>query len=284
MKILITGGGGYLGAALLPLFAGEEINILDMRMPEFTMSEDKYRFFQGSITDRNLVKEAAMGVDIVVHLAGIAGVEACRKMPIESEKVNVEGMKILLEAAKDADKILFTSSSVVYGNMKERIDENKVPAPNSLYGEQKLKAEALLINSGIDYTIIRPSNLYGPSPIIPDKYLIHRMAMDGIRKGQIWVSSAELMRNFIHVRDSARAIKHLLESEIKGEIFNLGHVDMKLIEIAELIKKSFEGRGKAVKIVADSQKEEEALAYSWQKLNGLVLPLKSALRKGSMRL
>lgn len=267
MRVLVTGGSGYLGTALLPLLKGYELRILDINPPATHLDDVEYTFFHGSLTDAERVKEAAEDAEAVIHLAGIAGVDICERNQELSEKVNVKGTDAILKEAKSAEKFLFVSSSAVYGLMEGNIDEETQTNPINTYGKHKLKAEELVKNSGTDYIILRPSNLYGASSLIPEKYAIHKMIGDALRTETITVSYGNLMRNFIHVRDCAKAISMLMKSEIKNKTYNIGDFDIKLFEIANKIAEEISLLyGKRVRVYVKNRDEKQPLHYSWQKL------------------
>ena len=241
----------------------------------------EYTFFRGSLTDTGMVKKAVKDVKAVIHLAGIAGVDACERNPELSEKVNVKGTETVLKEAKSAEKFLFVSSSAVYGKMEGDIDEEKPPNPINTYGKHKLQAEKLVRDSGTDYIILRPSNLYGASPLIPEKYAIHNMIKDALKTGTITVSYGNLMRNFIHVRDCAMAISMLIRSKIKNETFNVGDFDIKLFDMANKIAREIEVlNGKNINIDVKSWEEKDILLYSWEKLRDAGFSPEISVEKG----
>ncbi len=276
MKIAITGGSGYWGSALIRVMSGHEISVLDMNPPYFEVNA----FFKGTVTDRSILKDALRGADAVVHMAAIAGVSVCEENPELSRKVNVEGTRAVVEEMPDEAFLIFISSSAVYGDMKGIIREDTEANPKNTYGRHKLEAENIVRESGIRHAILRPSNLYGASPLIPLKYAVHRMVGDAVDKGKIHISDWNLMRNFIHVKDASKAIEHILEMDEEC-LCNLGDVDINLGKMAEIVKRTVtKVHGKDISIDVEKYSEEIRFEYSWKALGETGFMPKIPLEKG----
>lgn len=156
--ILITGGTGFIGTALIKrlLEAGEEIRLLKLYSEKTDLPVAEV--LDGDILDPDSLKEAVKGVDKIVHLAGVVSYT----MPKEQLfKINVEGTKNMLAACSKVKRFVFASSVSVYGPRKGLITEDTPTMPMNDYGSSKLEAEEAVLESGLNYVIVRMAPIYG---------------------------------------------------------------------------------------------------------------------------
>ena len=170
VKVLITGGAGYIGTSLIPqvLKEGYEVTVFDnlihggnQLLPFF--SNKNFKFVKGDIRDKNKLKEVVRGQNIIIHLAAIVGFPACRMNPKLAEEVNVQGTINLIDVCDKNQIIFYGSTGSNYGAVTEICTETTPLNPLSLYGETKTKAEQLLLkrNNTIAY---RFATAFGVSP------------------------------------------------------------------------------------------------------------------------
>ena len=137
LRFLITGGLGHIGSKLIREYAKrqdiEMIRILDnlstQRYPslfDLPKTHVRFEFIEGDITNINIVKNAVEEIDVVMHFAAITDAREAMKIPVETERINFEGTKVVLEAATNAGvkKFLFPSTTSVYGDAEGEVDEN----------------------------------------------------------------------------------------------------------------------------------------------------------------
>lgn len=238
-KILVTGGAGFIGSNLIPLLIKKDyfVTVLD------NLSSGKienlnnvrhcsnFKFIYGDIRNRTDVSNALNEVDTVVHLAALIDVSESVKNPVLTHDVNVTGtLNILNEAVKkDVKKIVFASSTSVYGEAKTLpITENIPLYPISPYAASKAASEAYLTAFSDCYNIetiaLRFFNVYGPrnenSPYsgVITKFL--RKALDN--QSLLIEGDGEQNRDFIHVNDIVRGLISSVEaSNLKKDVFNL---------------------------------------------------------------
>ncbi len=172
-KILITGAAGFIGSHLVEhlLDNGVRANELRLLIPKKeslkNLPKKDFEILRGDIRNVNDVKKAVNGVEIIYHLAALIVKKEYSKK--DYFDVNTDGTKNLIKLAnkRKLKKFIFFSSVAIYGlpickgDMKN-IDENSPKSPCEVYGESKLKAEEILINSKLPYAIIRPTSVYGP--------------------------------------------------------------------------------------------------------------------------
>ena len=174
MKILVTGGAGFIGSHLVDrlLALGHEVTAVDNLVNGSTdnlkeaVQNKAFKFIQGDILDPRVCAESASGVETVYHLACL-GVRHSLHSPLENHRVNAEGTLQVLEACKGRRlKFFYISTSEIYGKTDQfPISENALPRPTTIYGASKLVGELYTQayqQLGLHVTILRIFNNYGP--------------------------------------------------------------------------------------------------------------------------
>ncbi len=236
MKILITGGSGFIGSHIVEHFqkSAEEIRVLDNYRTGYAKNLTGFNahVIQGSITDRALCREAVQGVDYIFHMAALVSVPESMSKPCECVDINVHGLLNVLEEASAAGvkKIVFASSAAVYGdNPTVPKIETMAPEPKSPYAITKLDGEYYLElyrrEGKIQSASIRFFNVFGPRqdpkgayaaavPIFMEKALRH----DDISI----FGDGGATRDFIYVKDIVGALAFAAQNDIHGT-FNAGY-------------------------------------------------------------
>ncbi|HEX7579050.1 MAG TPA: NAD(P)-dependent oxidoreductase [Thermoanaerobaculia bacterium] len=238
MRVLVTGGAGYIGSTLVPLLlaAGHRVRVVDALLhggepllPVF--ADPAFEFVHSDLTAAGTVQAAVSGMDAVVHLAAIVGDPACARQPERAKAVNLDASLALLAAARDAGtkRFVFASTCSNYGRMKDPstlVDENSELAPVSLYAETKVAMErALLAERGLAASPLRFATVYGVSARMRFDLTVNEFTMEMLTKGKLIVFGEQFWRPYIHVRDAARALALVLsapESAVGGRVFNVG--------------------------------------------------------------
>jgi len=236
MKIIVTGGAGFVGSHLVELLVSKKhfpiivdnLNSgLYSNIKKFVDSK-KAKFVKCDI--RNFKKVIQLPkADAIIHLAAIASVVESIDNPIYVNDVNVTGTLNILEFCrkKKIKKLVFTSSAAIYGDYEKKIIETSPTIPTTVYGSTKLTGEQYCkIYSnlfGINITLLRPFNIYGPRQ--NDSYAgVITKFMDKLNenKSPIIFGNGEQTRDFIHVDDVARAFYSALKYKKKEyDVFNL---------------------------------------------------------------
>src|SRR3972149_5564576 len=207
MNILVTGGAGYVGTALIPqlLEKGHRVKVIDNLMyggdsllPFF--KDKRFEFIMGDIRNRDDLKKAVSKADIIIHLAAIVGYPACRKQPQLAEEVNVQGTKNLISILSKDQFVIYSSTGSNYGSVDEVCTEETPLNPLSLYGQTKTIAETLLLerNGTIGY---RFATAFGVSGRLRLDLLINDFVNRALKQKYIVVYERKFMRTFIHVCD-----------------------------------------------------------------------------------
>lgn len=240
MKILVTGGAGFMGSHLVDRLVGEhEVTVLDSLVNGKTGNLNrKAEFVEGDVRNDRLVGEIIGGMDLVYHLAAQISVQKSMKNPSETMEVNVEGTKNLVKNLPRNARFVYFSSAAVYGEQKEfPIKENSRLNSLSPYSESKIMAERLCKP---DHIILRPFNAYGPrqDPESPYSGVISKFIGNAKQERDLKIYGDGLQtRDFIHVRDVVSAAI-LLGTQNHGGTYNLGTgKETRILDLAKIVLK-----------------------------------------------
>lgn len=235
MKILVTGGAGFIGSAIVPKLQSENHDVyvfdnLSFGNRAFIDVIDDH-FFLGDIRDAEAVSKAVQVImpDVIIHLAAVHFIPYCNEHPFESSDINIRGTMNVLDAAKNAEnlnKIIFASTAAVYPISDNAVSETDEKRPLDIYGLSKLAGEQLMqkfyFETKIDTICCRFFNAFGPNEtnphLIPE---IERQLRDGHRT--ISLGNLTPKRDFIHTHDMANAVLAMINLKNTGyDTFNLG--------------------------------------------------------------
>jgi UDP-glucose 4-epimerase len=257
MRVLITGGAGFIGSHLCDAFVskGNDVTILDNLS---TGSESNIAHLkgiikvnQGDIRNKDLVEKLISGSDLVLHMAAALGVNNILNNPIDSMSTNFFGSEIVLNAANKFDKrIVIASTSEIYGKSKDQpINEGSdriIGTPQKLrwtYSDAKAleeaMAHALFLTQGLKVTTLRFFNTVGPRQTGKYGMVIPRLIGSAVRNEPLEVFGSGLQtRVFCHVLDAVQAVISILEVQNTiGEVFNVGGKgEISILDLARLIK------------------------------------------------
>ncbi|MEW6593038.1 MAG: NAD-dependent epimerase/dehydratase family protein [Candidatus Hadarchaeota archaeon] len=239
MKVLVTGGCGFVGSNLVDLLMerGHSVTVLDNLSNggrdniKAHLKSKNFRFIKGDILGRK-AEDALSGVDAVAHEAAIISVPFSIKKPELTHKINVDGTRHLLEASADAGvkRFVYASSCAVYGDQKKMpISEDAPLRPLSPYAESKLAAEKSCIGfykrQGLSTVCLRYFNIYGPRQSGGEYAGVMIKFMERLKNNEppIIYGDGKQTRDFVYVGDVAEATLLALECETKGgEVVNIG--------------------------------------------------------------
>ena len=250
--VLITGGAGYVGAALAPklVAAGYRVKVLDTCwyggdvFP--TLSGDpRFSLIVGDIRDPHMVRQATEGCSDVIHLACISNDPSYDLDPALGEDVNFRAFEPLVSAAKEAgvNRFIYASSSSVYGVKEElHVTEDLPLEPLTDYSKFKAQCEPLLLSYANDTfvtTVVRPATVCGYSPRQRLDVVVNILVNHAVNRGTIRVFGGTQYRPNLHIDDMCDAYLAILAApaeKVQCEIFNIGGINHTVREIAEIVQ------------------------------------------------
>jgi nucleoside-diphosphate-sugar epimerase len=260
-RILVTGGCGYIGSALVPYLLDDsgvdEVVMFDSLVTGSPANlagsvTDELTFRRGDIREYGDVESATRDVDTVIHLAAITGAASTHDRRAETFAVNRDGTENVLTAAGKfgIDNVVVASSCNNYGRAASTdIDEDTPQNPLNPYAESKVAAEELLAEAvdeyGFDGTALRMSTNYGWSPGVRFNLVVNHFVFRGLTNRPLTVyGDGSNWRPFIHVRDAARAYAQAaLEPESWARaVYNVGSNDAnyRISEIAKIVREELD--------------------------------------------
>jgi nucleoside-diphosphate-sugar epimerase len=278
MRVLVTGGAGYIGCVLVPqlLENGYQVRVLDDLMYNGTgllphFRNPRFDFVKGDIRDVEIVGDAMRGCDIIIHLAAVVGFPACRKYPDLAQTVNVEGTQVISRVAGRERLVLFGSTGSNYGALVDEICTEETPLhPLSLYGKTKTAAEQYLLenNSTIAY---RFATAFGLSPRMRLDLLVNDFVYTALKSRYLVIYESHFMRTFIHVYDIACSFLFAIENadSMLGQVYNVGSETMNYskLQVCEMIRKKIDYYLHQADIGEDLDKRNYQVSY--KKISGL---------------
>jgi UDP-glucose 4-epimerase len=255
MKVLITGGAGFIGSHLCERLTNERVsvtildNLSSGSQKNILHLNKKLQVFEGDIRDKKLVDSLTEKNDLIIHLAASLGVNKILDNPIEAISVNLHGSEIVLNsAAKFNKRIFIASTSEIYGkNLKQPLsesDDRVIGAPQKFrwtYSDAKALEEAhahyLYMSRNLDVTTIRFFNTVGPRQTGKYGMVIPRMVNAALSNSPLFVyGDGKQSRVFCHVTDAVSGVLKLVDRiDVSGEVFNIGGKNE--INIEDLAKK-----------------------------------------------
>jgi nucleoside-diphosphate-sugar epimerase len=249
VRILVTGGAGYIGSVLVPMLLaeGHSVTVLDNFMYRQASLLDccyqKQLFvIRGDVRDSGLVSKLVSQSDAILPLACLVGAPLCAKDPETATAVNFEAVKRISTLASPQQVLIFPSTNSGYGVGEEGLfcDENTPLRPISLYGRLKVDVESFLLERGNCVTF-RFATLFGISPRMRLDLLVNDFTYRAVNDRCVVLFEPHFKRNYLHVRDAACAFIHALNKyeDMKGRPYNVGLSDANLskLELCEVIRK-----------------------------------------------
>ena len=260
MKVLITGGLGLIGHNVVVYLTrlGHDVAVIDnltnygvipQRELDYLIQQRRAKFplavrcYRDDIANADAVNSIIAGEqpDIIIHMASFPRQKVVNANPGLGARVMIEGLINLLESSKNhqVKRFVYISSSMVYGDFQDDVREDAVCRPQGQYGIMKLAGESLVKDyqrrGGFDYTIIRPSAVYGPLDV--EDRVISRFMMQALRGGWLNVNGATETLDFTYVDDAAEGIANAsLVDQTKNRTYNItkSH-SVTLLQAAEMI-------------------------------------------------
>ncbi len=239
--VLVTGGAGYLGSILCPtlLQAGYRVRVVDSFFFDQASLMDccankNFEVVRGDVRDEKTIAKALQGVDYVIPLAALVGAPLCKMDPLATKTINLGAVEMLIGLTNKDQRILYptTNSGYGVGEQGKFCTEESPLKPISLYGETKVAAERAILDRGNAITF-RLATVFGASPRMRIDLLVNEFVYRAVKDRAIVVFEGHFKRNFIHIRDVARAFIHGMENfdKMKNEPYNVGLSDANLSKL-----------------------------------------------------
>ena len=249
MKILVTGGAGYIGSILVPMLLneGHEVTVLDNFMYKQTSLLDccynkKLTIINADVRDKGAIKKLLETPDAIFPLACLTGAPLCAKEPLGARSINFDAIKSIEETRSKNQVIIFPTTNSGYGIGEKGIfcTEETPLRPVSLYGKYKVEIEKYLLDSKNCMTF-RFATVFGTSPRMRLDLLVNDFTYRAFYDRFLVLFEAHFKRNYLHVRDAARAFIHGLKNfeSMRGEAYNVGlsETNLSKLQLCEEIKK-----------------------------------------------
>jgi nucleoside-diphosphate-sugar epimerase len=246
-KVLITGGAGYLGSVITELLLQDwrEITILDNMMYNQTSlinfsHYDNFKFINGDVRDKELLKELVLQNDVIIPLAAIVGFPACERDKELATQINYEHVKFICDIANETNKkVVYPNTNSGYGiGENGECTEDSPLNPISHYGKTKVEAEKEVL--GIGGISLRLATVFGTSPRMRMDLLVNEFVYKALTDKSIVLFEKKFVRNFIHIRDVALVFRKMINQyeQWGGMVFNVGLSEANLTkeQLCEAIK------------------------------------------------
>jgi nucleoside-diphosphate-sugar epimerase len=250
-NVLVTGGAGYVGSALVPklLDAGHTVTVLDLcifghEALEAVRSHPNLTEIKGDLRDPETVAQALQGRDAVIHLACISNDPSFELDPVLGKSINLDSFRPLVRAAKAAKvkRFIYASSSSVYGIKDGEVTEDLPREPLTDYSKFKAMCEDILEEErepGFVTLTIRPATVCGYAPRQRLDVIVNILTNHAVNTGRVKVFGGDQLRPNIHIADMVEVYLlalRLPDEAIDGKIFNAGYENYSVHQLAEMVR------------------------------------------------
>ena len=290
-KILITGGGGYIGSMLTTelLRLGHEVTVIDLLKYDkgsldHLYYEKKFTFINDDIRNLNLLKKIIYKNEFVIPLAALVGAPLCKKNKKDAISINYESIKKILQTLKTKQKLIYltTNSGYGIGEKNKFCNEESPLKPISLYGQTKCDAENE-VRKFKNTISFRLATVFGASYRMRSDLLVNNFVQRAVNENFIDIFEPNFRRNFIHIRDVVGGIIFSIKNfnRLKSDVYNLGlsSANITKIELAKKIKKQIKNlKIETVKNRSDPDKRDYFVSNAKIEKKGFVA--KTSLDRG----
>lgn len=240
-NILITGGAGYLGSMLVPelLKLGNKVTVLDNFMfAQNSLLEccayENFDVIRGDARDEDVLRPLLKKADYIIPLAALVGAPLCKRDNIGTVTTNRDAVAFITKLASKEQRIIMPTTNSGYGIGQKGVycTEETPLNPISLYGKAKVEAEKIVLERGNSISL-RLATVFGMAPRMRIDLLVNDFTYRAVKDRFVVVFEGHFKRNYIHIRDVARAFIHAIENfdTMKNEPYNVGLSDANLSKL-----------------------------------------------------
>ena len=248
-KILITGGGGYVGSMLATKLVslGHQVTVLDlMKYDKGSLNHlyynKNFRLIKEDVRNKKVLKSLIKKNEFIIPLAALVGAPLCDKFKKEAISVNHTSIKHLVSLSSKKNKIIFLTTNSGYGIGKKNkfCDEKSPLKPISLYGKTKCDAEEEVSKSH-NFICFRLATVFGFSYRMRTDLLVNNFVFKSVKRKKLTIFEPHFRRNFIHIRDVVSGVIFAIKNfdQLKSNVYNLGlsTANISKLKLAKKIKK-----------------------------------------------
>ena len=231
MRILITGGAGYLGSKLTETLLSQGHNVIIYDNLFFGskgvvpfLDNPKYKFIKSTIKNFGLIETVIKEVEYIIHLAAIVGEPSCKQYESSVYGVNTGATNWISECAYNYDiPLLFLSTCSNYGKTDKVVTEDSPLDPLGLYADSKIQAEKVVLEN--EYLVLRMSTLFGVSYRVRYDITINDFVYQYYRDKLLKVYGEDTWRPYLHIEDACNMIVQSMDKDLRG-VYNVGFNDL----------------------------------------------------------
>ena len=290
-KILITGGGGYVGSMLSTALVdmGHQVTVIDLMKYEkgslnHLYYNKNFKLIKKDVRDKNLLKSLVKKNEYIIPLAALVGAPLCDKFKKDAISVNHKSIKTLVSICSKKNKIIFltTNSGYGVGEKNKFCDENSPLRPISLYGRTKCDAEEE-VKKFKNFICFRLATVFGYSYRMRTDLLVNNFVFNSVKTKKLTIFEPHFRRNFIHIRDVILGVNYAINNfnKLKSNIYNLGLSSANISKL--MLAKKIQKRMKKLKIkIVSNRKDPDKRDYfvSNKKIEKKGFKAKTTLEQG----
>jgi nucleoside-diphosphate-sugar epimerase len=248
-RVLITGGGGYIGGILVPLLldSGYAVTVVDtfahgINTLASSCANPAFDAHRIDARDEARLKPLVKDADWIIPLAALVGAPLCDRDPLGATSINRDAVKMLMSLLSPEQRVLFpvTNSGYGVGESGKFCDENSPLKPISIYGRTKVEAEAAVMDRG-NAIAFRLATVFGMAPRMRVDLLVNDFTYRAVRDRAVVIFEGHFKRNFIHIRDVSKGFLFGMQNfdRMKNDVYNMGlsEANLSKLELAAAIKK-----------------------------------------------